>query len=168
MSTENLYTKEAKDKIQEIAITTDFAMMITDPTSKPFHAIPMSTKNVDDHGAIWFLSKKNSLHNQHIQNDADLHLIYNNPGNMSFLKIYGRATIHTDRVLLEEFYQSTDDSWFDGVDDPNLCAIRVEPLDAHYWEPKSGKIISLLKMGVGAVTGKKVDVGREGNLEVKR
>lgn len=166
MATKNLYTKEAKDKIKDMAESIDFAMMATNLREIPAHAIPMSTKKVDDTGAIWFLSLKDSLHNSHINQHGEVYLTYSDPSSSQFLTVYGDAEIRTDKVLLEEFYGKTDDNWFDGVDDPNLTAIQVKPKEAHYWEPKSGKLVSLLKMGVGAVTGKKPDVSKEGDLKV--
>ena len=69
MSTKNLYSTEAKEKIKKMAESIDYAMMATDLKSQPFHAVPMSTKEVDDDGNIWFLSNKNSTHNQHIEKE---------------------------------------------------------------------------------------------------
>jgi len=166
MSTKNLFSKEAKDKIKEMAESIDFTMMATDLKNTPFHTIPMSTKKVDDMGSVWFLSLRDSEHNSHIKTFGDVHLTYSDPSGMEFLTIYGTAEIRTDKVLLEEFYSSADDNWFDGVNDPNLTAIQVKPQEAHYWEPKSGKLVALLKMGVGAVTGKKPDVSKEGDLKL--
>ena len=166
MSVKNLYTKEAKDKIKEMAESIDFAMMLTDLKASPIHTVPMSTKRVDDFGSIWFLSLSDSKHNDHIQSNGKIHLIYNNPSSMEFLSIYGSASIVLEKVILEELYGATDDNWFDGVNDPKLTAIEVKPVDAHYWEPKSGKLVSLIKMGVGALTGKQPDIGKEGDLKV--
>lgn len=157
MSKENLYNQEAKDKIKEMAEGIDFAMMATNLKQIPLHMIPMSTKKVDDQGNIWFLSNKNSTHNRNLMNDADLHLIYGNKGDMQFLTVYGMATITTDRSIIDDLYGSTDDAWFEGKDDPNITAISVAPKEAYYWDPKSNKLISLVKMGVGAITGEQPD-----------
>lgn len=108
MSVQHLYTKEAKDKIKEMAESIDFTMMITDLSTTPLHSFPMSTKKVDDFGSIWFLSRGDSKHNDHIRTNGKMQLIYNSPGSMGFLSIYGRASIHLDKVILEEFYSSTD------------------------------------------------------------
>ncbi|WP_391575340.1 pyridoxamine 5'-phosphate oxidase family protein [Aureliella helgolandensis] len=43
-------------KLKELAESIDFAMLCTDLEATPFHAIPMSTRRVDDQGHIWFLS----------------------------------------------------------------------------------------------------------------
>ncbi len=167
MSTKNLYSTEAKNKIKKMAESIDFTMMATDLKNQPFHAVPMSTKEVDAAGNIWFLSNKDSTHNQNIQKEDRAHLIYADKGNFEFLSIYGRASISTDHSRIKELYGSGDDAWFDGVEDPNITAIKIEPLDAWYWDTKNGKVLSLLKMLGGAITGNEPDLGEEGKLKIK-
>ena len=166
MSKKNLFNEEARKKIKELAEGIDFTMMETHLGNKPTHIIPMSTKEVDEQGCIWFLSNKNSEHNGYINGDNDIQLIYSKPGDFEFMTIFGEAFISTDRAVLEEYYGKSDDAWFDGVDDPNLTAIKVVPKDAHYWDAKHGKLVSLLKIGVGAITGDQPDMGEEGDLQM--
>lgn len=166
MSTKNLSKKEADAKLKELVESIDFCMMATNLSSKPLHIVPMSTKKIDGEEGIWFLSGKDSDHNQNIVADSEVQLIYSMPSKMEFLNLYGRATIKTDRLILEELYDASDDSWFDGVDDPNLTAICFKPSHAYYWDTKDNQLVSLLKMGYGAVTGQKVDVGEEGKLNM--
>lgn len=166
MSTKNLYSNEAKKKIKELAESIDHAMMATDLKSEPFHVVPMSTKKVDDDGNIWFLSDKNSTHNQNIERQNRAQLIYADKGNFEFLTVYGRASISSDRNKIKDLYGSGDDAWFEGLDDPNLTAIKIEPDDAHYWDTKNGKVLSLLKMVGGAITGNEPDLGEEGKLKI--
>jgi general stress protein 26 len=123
MSKENLYNDEAKSKIKEMAENIDFTMMATDLKTTPLHMIPMSTKKVDDQGNIWFLSNKNSTHNQHISKDAHLHLIYADKSDMQFLNVHGTASITTDKNIIDELYGSGDDAWFDGKEDPNIFSL---------------------------------------------
>jgi len=44
-------------------------MLRTNLNAKPFHAIPVSTKGVDEDGAIWFLRGLDSTHNENIHED---------------------------------------------------------------------------------------------------
>ncbi|MEO8772722.1 MAG: pyridoxamine 5'-phosphate oxidase family protein [Gelidibacter sp.] len=165
MSTENLYNDDAKKKIKEMAEDIDFTMMATNLKKIPLHMVPMSTKKVDEQGNIWFLSNKNSTHNHNIMNDNNLHLIYADKSSMQFLNVYGNATITTDRKIIEELYGKGDDAWFEGKDDPNITAISIKPTEAFYWDPKNNKLITLLKMGVGAVTGNQPDTMDVGKLK---
>lgn len=166
MATKNLFNKEAQNKIKELAESIDFTMLATDLFSLPIHAIPMSTKRVDDLGQIWFISNKNSEHNANIQKSNDVHLFYSKAMSMEFMNLYGKAEIVIDKGIIEDLYQKSDDNWFKGKDDPNITAIKVTPKDAHYWDTKNNILVSMLKMGIGAITGKKADLGEQGELSV--
>lgn len=166
MSIQNLHDKQAKAKIKELAEAIDFTMMCTDLSSQPFHAIPMSTKRVDEDGSIWFLSGRDSTHNANITKEPAIHLLYSSPSSMQFLIVFGQATIVMDRAALKSLYGKTDDAWFKGLDDPNLSAIKVKPETAHYWDVKGSKLVALLRMGVAALTGTQADVSAEGDLVV--
>lgn len=165
MSKNNLYNQEAIDKIKDMAESIDFCMFATRLGQKPFHVIPMSTKKVDLNGHVWFLSGKDSDHNKNIHKDNSVQVMYSEPGDMSFMTIHGTASINTEKSILKELYGSSDDNWFDGLDDPNLTAIQVIPAEAHYWEPKHNKLVTLFKMGVGAVSGEQPDISEHGDIK---
>lgn len=166
MSTENLFNTEALKKLKELATSIDFTMLATDLKHSPIDAIPMSTKKVDDAGNIWFLSGADSDHNANIQKDPEAQLFYAKPSDMEFLSVYGSASITKDRAILEDLYGKSDDAWFDGINDPNLTAIKFVPKTAQYWDSKSNKFVSLLKMAYSAVTGDETDLGETGSLKV--
>lgn len=164
---ENAFTgEEAVKKMKDMVDDIKTAMMATGLGNKPLSAIPMTTKKVHDDGKIYFLSGKTSDHNKDIEHDRDVQLLYAKPSDVEFLSIYGKASISTDKNLLESLYSSVSDNWFDGVDDPNLTAIMVEPEEAYYWDTKTNKYISLFKMGVGAIKGEKKDIGEKGKLDI--
>jgi hypothetical protein len=59
-------------------------------------------------------------------------------------------------------------TWFpDGVDDPELTLLRVRPLEVQYWDTRHNKMVSLLKIVAGAITGKEMDDGVEGKISVR-
>lgn len=166
MSTENLFNKEASKKLEDLTTSIDFAMLATDLKNTPIDAIPMSTKKVDEAGNIWFLSGADSDHNANIQKDPEAQLFYAKPSDMEFLSVYGLATITKEKAILEDLYGKSDDAWFDGIDDPNLTAIKFAPKTAQYWDAKSNKFVSLLKLAYSAVTGEETDLGETGSLKV--
>ncbi|MCM4160928.1 general stress protein [Antarcticibacterium flavum] len=165
MSTENLTSKEALEKMTSLVDDIKFTMLLTDLDTQPISAVPMTTKKVDEHGDIWFLSGLNSDHNSNIVKNPKVQLLYSAPGDMEFISIYGDATISTDKAVLEELYNKKDDAWFTGVDDPNLTAIKVVPKEAYFWDTKDNKYVSLFKMGISAITGDKADIGEKGKLK---
>ncbi len=165
MSKEDLYNQDAINKIKDLAESIDFAMLVTRLGERPLHAIPMSTKKVDALGNIWFLSGRDSAHNKDVAADKQAQLIYSDPGDMEFLTLFGDVEIHTDKAVIGELYGKTDDLWFEGEDDPNVSALEFRPVSAQYWDNKNNKFITLLKMGVGAITGKQPDISETGKLE---
>lgn len=166
MSTENLNKEKSREKLRDMVDDIKVAMMVTGLEKKPINAIPMSTKKVDDKGNIWFLSMGSSEHNKNLQLNPDVHLLYSDPDDMEFMNLYGRAEITKDRSILKDLYNPRTDSWFDGAEDPNLTAIKVTPAEAYYWDTKSNKYVTLLKMGVGAVTGSDQDLSEKGKLNL--
>ena len=99
-----------------------------------------------------------------INRTRDVQLLYSDPGSVQFLIIYGTAAIHIEKSVLRDLYVASDDSWFDGVDDPNLTAIKVSPQEAHYWDVKGNQLATLFRIGVGAITGEKPDLADHGKL----
>lgn len=166
MSTDNLIQDEAIEKLSEMAQEIDFCMLATNLREQPFHTVPMSTKHVDSAGRIWFLSGADSDHNAHISTDRRAQLVYSHPDDFKFLTVYGAATIVTDREILSDLYSSRDDAWYDGVDDPNLSAICIEPSEAHYWDRKQNKLATMFKLGVAEASGERPDLMNQGSLTV--
>lgn len=166
MSTENLNKEESQKKLRKLVDDIKVAMMVTGLEKKPINAIPMRTKKIDDLGNIWFISSANSEHNKNLQANGQVHLLYSDPNDNEFVTLYGQAEITKDRAILEDLYSATTDNWFDGADDPNLSAIKVKPVEAYYWDSKTNKYVTLLKMGIGALTGNNQDIGEKGKLNL--
>lgn len=166
MSTENLNKEESLKKLKEHIGDTSVAMMLTGFGKKPINAVPMYTKKMDDHGNIWFLSGRNSEHNKELMKSNDVQLLYSNPDDMEFLSVYGEAEITSDEKVIGDLYSKTDDSYFKGKEDPEVTAIKIRPQEAYYWDNKSNKFVTLLKLGVGAVTGNQQDIGEKGKMNL--
>jgi general stress protein 26 len=165
MTRDNLFNEEAIQKLKKLAEGIHFAMFATALDSRPMHVVPMSTKKVDEEGNIWFLSGRDSSHNQNIEAANDVHLIYCDVGSMQFLNVFGQAEISTQKTVLRELYEKSDDAWFQGADDPNLSAIKVQPQEAFYWDSKNNRLITLFKIGVSSFTGNQPNVLDLGELQ---
>lgn len=161
----NLRRDEANDKIKKIVDDTDICLFTTDLSSVPLRTRPMSTQKVDEAGNLWFFSPKDSDKNADIAKNNRVQLFYSNMKGMEFLSLYGTATIIQDVEKAKELWKTHVKIWFDKPEDPNLTIIKVVPEDGYYWDTKDGKLISLFKMVVGAITGKEMDGSVEGTLK---
>lgn len=163
----NLVDQAAVEKIKELAKAADIAILVTNLSNVPLSSRPMSTQDVDDDGNIWFISKNESHKNEDIINDSRVQLFYSNKSSSEYLSIYGNAEVLTDRDRIEELWSPIAKTWFnEGKDDPTLTLIRVVPSDAYYWDTKQNKLISLVKIAYGAITGTPTDGGVEGSLKI--
>jgi general stress protein 26 len=161
----NLSRQEANEKIKELAEKTDVCLFATNLTSLPLTTRPMSTRAVDEEGNIWFFSRAGSHKNMEIAADNRVQLFYANNTGSEYLTIFGTATILKDPAKAKELWSAIAKTWFErGYDDPELTLLKIVPEDGHYWDTKDGKIISLFKMVAGAIVGKELVEGVEGDV----
>ncbi len=166
-SYKDLVSQEGRDKFKELVESVRMCMFATNLDSYPVSARPMSTLEVDEDGALWFFSQASSEKNYEIKSDSRVQLFFNNTKSSEYLSVAGRATIIKDEEKAKELWTAFSKTWFNaGVDDPELSIIKVEPEDIYYWETKTNKLVSLMKIAVGAVTGKTMDDGVEGKIVV--
>ncbi|MXV51233.1 pyridoxamine 5'-phosphate oxidase family protein [Pedobacter sp. HMF7647] len=164
---ENLVSKEAVEKIKELAQDAGICMFVTNLTELPLTSRPMGTADVDDEGNIWFLSNKNSDKNIEIKEDKRVQLFYSNKGAAEYLSVFGEAEIYRDHAEVEKVWTPIAKAWFkQGADDPAVSAIRVKPQDVYYWDTKHNKLVTLVSILASAVSGKKDANAVEGKLKV--
>lgn len=165
-TTQDLQHVEAIKKIQELVEAANVCLFATELTRAPLSVRPMSTSKVDDDGNIWFFSKKDSEKNEHIQEDDQVQLLYSHNSSSEYLSLYGHAEIVRDRNKIEELWTPIAKAWFpEGIEDPSITLLKVTPKEGHYWDTKNGKVISLIKIAVSAVTGKPSEIGVEGKVQ---
>lgn len=168
MSTENLYNQEAIKKLKELVDQIDIGMLGTYPGDDHYiHAVPMSRQEVDEEGNIWFLFSSESETHEHIERKAEVSLLYSDVKNYSFLSVNAVAEISRDKQRIEKYWNKMVEGWFDrGMEDPRIRVLKVVPHEAHYWDTKSNKLVTFLKIATRAVTGKDIDTGAHGDLNI--
>ena len=167
MGVQNISRQEANEKIKELAKKADVCMFTTSLTKLPLITRPMSTRDVDNDGSIWFFSRDGSDKNLEISADNRVQLFYSNSSSSEYMSLYGKATILKDARKAKELWSAIAKTWFnEGYDDPELTLIKIEPEEGYYWDTKDGKVISLLKMVAGALAGKEFNTGVEGSVKV--
>lgn len=163
----NLSQADALKKLKELAEDIGVCMFCTDLGRVPFQTRPMGTQKVDADGNIWFFSDASSDKNDEIRHDSDVQLIYSKVSDSHFLSVAGTASVSRDKAKIDELWNKMAEAWFKGgKDDPNLTVVCVKPREAYYWDTKNGKMISLIKIAVSAVTGVQMDGGIEGKIRM--
>jgi len=165
---EDLKGKDAIEKLKELSSKAKTCFFCTKSLNGiPFAVRPMSVQKLDDDGNFWFLSAKDSHKNSEIEMSSSVQLLFQGSAHSGFLSVSGQATISTDKEKIKELWEPLVKTWFtEGVNDPRISVIKVEPIDGYYWDNKHGNMIALIKMATGAALGKTLDDSIEGNLKV--
>jgi general stress protein 26 len=165
---EDLSDKKAIEKIKELAGKNNTCFFCTRSNNGiPLTVRPMSVQKLDDDGNFWFLSAVDSHKNQEIQMDNNVQLLFQGSAHSDFLSIQGNAVISTDKNKIRELWQPIIKTWFtEGVNDPRITVIRVQPESGYYWDNKHGNAVALVKMTAGAIMGKTLDDSIEGKIMV--
>jgi general stress protein 26 len=150
----NLSNEEAVKKFKKLVNDINVCMFITN-NNEQGHTRPMATIEVEENGTLWFFTDLRSVKVEEVNKDHIVHLVYAHPGKESFLDVWGNASIVTDKQNIKDKWSPFVKAWFpEGLDDPNLALLRVQPQDVYYWDAEAGKMISFLKIIAGVVTGK--------------
>ena len=164
---EDLHGEEAQKKIKALHKKAGSCFFCTRIQDRPFVTRPMSVQELDDDGNFWFLSANDSHKNQEIQSDPFVQLLFQGSDYSDFLQLYGKATISVDRKKIKELWNPILKTWFtEGVDDPRISVIKVEPEGGYYWDTKHNMAVGMVKRLAGAIVGKTLDDSIEGKLRV--
>jgi general stress protein 26 len=144
---------EAIGRLKELVEDIDFTMLTTLDAAGSLVSRPMSTRQMDDAGDIWFFTADDSKKVDEVEADQDVGLAYADANGMRFASVAGRARVVHDRSKMEELYSPSLEVWFEeGLDTPGIALLRVTPVECEYWEPANGKLAMAAGMLKALVT----------------
>ncbi len=159
---------EGRQKIGELIKSIRIAMLTTAADDGSFDSRPMATQEREFDGTVYFLTREESGKVQEIKADSHVSLLYSDPGNSKFVSAKGRASVSKDRAKIHELWNPMYKAWFpDGEEDPHIAVLRVEVMEAQYWEASSSKLLRGLKYVAAAATGGQIDLGETGTVNIK-
>jgi general stress protein 26 len=162
----DLHNEEAAKKFKKLVTDINVCMFITNH-EKDEHTRPMATIEVEDNGTLWFFTDIRSIKVEEVSVEKTVHLVYAHPGKESYVDVWGKANVLTDRKLIKDKWKTIVKAWFpNGSDDPNLALLKVTPSNIYYWDAETGKMVAFLKMAASVVTGRQLADGAEGKLKV--
>jgi general stress protein 26 len=154
------------DKLNELIKDVKICMMITHDN----HAIkgrPMATTEASEDGALWFFTSSSSAKYDEILSDSEIALSYSNPSSNTYVIVNGTAEISRDKNKIRDLWNPFLKAWFpEGVDDPHLVLIKVEPYKAEYWDSSSSTMVVFFNMLKSIISGKQPDEGKHGEISL--
>lgn len=117
------------------------AMLITRSGDRSIHGRPMSVAEISEDGDLCFATSLDSGKLRDIELDPDVTLIFQ--GDSVYISLQGTAHPSTDPALIDRLWSEAWRVWFpEGKDDPSLVILKIEPLDAEYWDNSGREGIS--------------------------
>lgn len=144
---------EARDRVKELVEDIDITMLTTVDAHGRLVSRPMSTREMDDDGVIWFFTSDETKKADEVEADHDVNLAYCDAKGMRYVSVAGRATIVHDRARMEQLWSPSLDIWFEeGLDTPDIALLTVTPIVTEFWEPAHGTLAMAAGMLKALVT----------------
>ncbi len=145
--------QEARARLKELVEEIDIAALTTRGARGNLVSRPMSTREVDEAGDIWFFTLDDSKKVDETERHHEVGLAYLDTSGHRYVSIAGRADVVHDRARMERLYSPSLDIWFeDGLETDGLALLRVTPVSSEYWEPRQGKLATAAGMLKALVT----------------
>lgn len=148
------------EKVNELIEAIRFGMFTTLTEEGALHSRPMAAQELDENNSLWFLTSSQSGKVKAIAHDKQVNVAFSAPAKNDYLSLAGTAQVLIDKEKIKELWNPAYLAWFPkGVDDPNICLIRVDVNTAEYWDSPTSKVVYLIGLAKAAVTGQPYKAG---------
>ncbi|HUE42188.1 MAG TPA: pyridoxamine 5'-phosphate oxidase family protein [Candidatus Sulfotelmatobacter sp.] len=156
-------------KVGELIKDINIAMLTTEAEDGLLHSRPMATQKTEFDGTLWFFTGLNTGKISEIDWNPEVNLSYAEASDNRYVSVSGTAEIVDDRAKMEELWSDIYKAWFpQGLDDPDLCLMKVEVTFAEYWDVPSGKMVQVFGFLKALATDErlKMEGGSHGVVEI--
>jgi general stress protein 26 len=85
----------------------------------------------------------------------------------AYLSITGRAKVLRDMAKTRELWRKTDELWWSGYDDPNVCLLQIEAMTAELWDGPASNAVFVWEFLKAKVSGAEPALGQNRKVTVK-
>jgi general stress protein 26 len=142
------------EKLKDVIDGMDTAMLTTVTAQGKLVSRPLRMQEIDEEGAMWFVTDRDSHKTEEIQANPQVNLSFAAPRDNTYVSVSGKATVLFDKARLNALWSPAMMVFYpDGLDDPSLCLLRVDLESAEYWDSPGGLVGNALYLAMAAVTG---------------
>lgn len=124
---------------------------------------PMTVIEMDADGCLWMLVSNSGQTARMAPEDRGMdtvNLAFSDESSSTFTSVTARATLSHDRQRKKDLWSVMARPWFpQGVDDPDLAALRLEPIKAEIWDGPDSTVLRMIAMAASVVVGKPLGLG---------
>jgi general stress protein 26 len=154
------------DRVWEIIEKVGIAMLTT-RFPGGLRARPLEARPKRDAGLIWFVTDLESGKEHEVEAEHDVGLVFIDAVDKVYLSITARAEVQRDPAQATEIWKPTDNAWWNGPDDPDVCLLRVRPITAELWDGPASRIVTAFEFVKAAITGAEPNLGENRKVTVK-
>jgi len=147
------------DKVGTCMLATRFAWGL--------RARPLDARPDRDAGLIWFVTDRRSGKEHELEAEQDVCLIFVDAADKAYLSVTARAEVRVDHAKAAAIWTRTDDAWWNGPDDPNVCVLCVRPLVAELWDGPSSTVAVMFEFAKAKITGAEPNLGENRKVTVE-
>jgi general stress protein 26 len=85
----------------------------------------------------------------------------------AYLSITGRAQVLRDVARTRQLWRKTDELWWSGYDDPNVCLLRIDGMTAELWDGPASNALFVWEFLKATVSGAEPELGQNRKVTVK-
>ena len=142
------------EKLKDVIDGLDTAMFTTRTANGRLVSRPLRMQEIDEDGAMWFVTDRNSHKTEEIHAHPQVNLAFAAPADNTYVSVSGKATVLFDKARLQALWSPAMMVFSpDGLDDPDLCVLRVDLESAEYWDSPGGLVGNALYLAAAAITG---------------
>jgi general stress protein 26 len=160
--------QQAVDGLRERTEGIPFGMLTSgDEQGLDSQPVAAATQELD--GVLWFFSALSSRTMDQIQRRPEINVSYAKPDQMRYVSVSGTAEVSRDPKKMRELWKDIYKGCFArGLEDPDLCLVKVQVTSAAYWDVRSGKMSQLAGFSKASARGEAVDDQNVERPEVER
>ncbi len=141
--------------------------MLTTRFAGGLRARPLEARPDRNAGLIFFVTDLHSGKEEEIETASEVGLTFVDEDDNAYLSITGRACVMRDAEQTKLFWRKTDEVWWRGPDDPDVCLLRIEPSTAELWDGPASAIVTAFEFTKAKLTGEQPNVGENRKVTVK-
>lgn len=149
------------DLIEQVGVC-----MLTTRFADGLRARPVEPRPDRAAGLIWVVTDLRSGKEHEIETANDVGVVFTDADAKAYLSITARAEVLRDHKQAAAIWKSTDNVWWDGPDDPNVCVLKITPLTAELWDGPSSKAVAAFEFVKARLTGEKPNLGENRKVTV--
>jgi general stress protein 26 len=145
--------EDSLEKLGKLIEGNDIAMLTTRIGDGRLLARPLRVQEFDGDGALWFITDRNSHKAEEIRLQPQVNASFASGAHNTYVSIAGRASVVFDKARLSQLWTPAMMVFYPkGVEDPDLCLLRVQAESAEYWDGPGGLVGQALYLVVAAAT----------------